>query len=382
MQKIAIIGAGRVGQVIARDLSDDKTFEVTVADNRGEHLERLSAKMKVQTVRADASRPGVIQALVAKSDIVVGALPGALGFFALKEVLAAKKTYVDISFMAEDPRRLHEEAKSQGVSMLYDFGVAPGMSNLTAALEARRVAPARRIRISVGGLPRVRTLPWEYEAPFSPSDVLAEYIRPARVRVAGRTVEMPALDDNILVNLPQIGTMESFLTDGLRSLLDTLDCPNMEERTLRYPGYRERIRLLADTGFFSTDPVSVNGVSVVPLDLTRKLLDIAWQAPRDSSEFTIMRIAVEGMSGNRPVERVVHVFDETDKARNETSMARTTGFPAAIAVRGIARGILKLGPGIHPPESVVENEAFIRFLFEELAKRNVRYETLEDRILP
>ena len=381
MKRVTVLGAGRVGRVIARDLASDNALQVTVADQCEEVLQKLAAELPVNTVKADLTRPGVIRELVSGKDAAAGALPGFMGFAALKEVIQAKTPYVDISFMAEDPRVLQKEAEAAFVPALYDFGVAPGMSNLVAALEARRLAPARRIRIAVGGLPRVRRAPWEYEAPFSPADVVEEYIRPARVRVNGTTVEKFALSERETVELPEVGTLESFLTDGLRSLVDTVDCPNMEERTLRYPGYSERIRLLLDSGFLSTVPVTINGAEVVPLDLTRKLLDDAWLSPDEPDELTIMRIAVEGESAGRSVERVVHLYDETDRKRNETSMARTTGFPAAAAIRAMVSGVLRLPPGVHPPEATAGNETFIRYLFDALAARNVRYDTLPDRFM-
>lgn len=381
MHRVTVLGAGRVGRVIARDLSSDSNIKVTLADKRGEYLAAQAEKMPVEPSVADFSKPGAIRELVRSSDIVVGAVPGEMGFCALKEVLAAQKPYVDISFMAEDPRELKKEAEAANVPVLYDFGVAPGMSNLIAAVEARRLAPARRISIAVGGLPKTRHLPWEYEAPFSPSDVVEEYLRPARVRVEGRMVEKPALSETVLVDLPGVGTLESFLTDGLRSLVDTVNCPNMEEKTLRYPGGRDRIKLLIDTGFLNTEPVDVDGVPVVPQQLTRRLLDAAWLSPQEPDEFTVMRILVEGIKDGKPVERTVHLYDETDKVLNESSMARTTGFPVAVAVRALLSGILKLEPGIHPPEAVASHEEFIRFLQDELVARSVRYTTLPDRIL-
>ncbi len=382
MKKITVLGSGRVGRIIARDLADEPTFDVTVADLRADALSALGAKMRIRTAAADLSHPGVIRELLSSCDMAVGALPGHLGFFALTEVLAAKKPYVDISFMAEDPRQLRETAKAASVPVLYDFGVAPGMSNLIAAMEAKRLSKPVRIAISVGGLPRTPRPPWGYEAPFSPADVVEEYIRPARVRVDGRTVDKPALSETMRVDMPGVGELESFLTDGLRSLLDTVDCPNMEERTLRYPGHRDKIQLLLDTGLLSETPVKINDVTIVPADLTRRLLEAAWQTPKTADELTVMQITAAGLDGNRRVERTVHLYDETDRTRNETSMARTTGFPAALAVRALAQGALHLSPGIHPPESVASDEGFVTFLFEGLAKRNVRYNRLDERVLP
>ena len=71
----------------------------------------------------------------------------------------------------------------------------------------------------VGGLPKIRTLPFEYKAPFSPIDVIEEYTRPARFIENGHIVIKPALSDAELIDFEKTGTLESFNTDGLRSIL-------------------------------------------------------------------------------------------------------------------------------------------------------------------
>jgi len=280
---------------------------------------------------------------------------------------------VDISFMPEDPRVLSADAEAAGVTVLYDFGVAPGMSNLIAAREALRLAPARHISIMVGGLPRKRTHPWEYAAPFSPADVIEEYVRPARIKSGGKAVSRPPLSGLEYVDIPGIGTLEAFHSDGLRSLVDTVDCPSMEEKTLRYPGHRDRIKLLSEAGFFDTNPIDIDGVSVRPRQVSLRLLENAWQMDDDSDEFTVMRIAVTGGEGPTYTRTNWTLLDNTDRAKGETSMARTTGFPAAIAARRLLDGTVPLGPGVYPPESLAGDDAFFFGLLEELEKRDVFY---------
>ena len=373
MHKLIILGAGRVGHVIARDLNDDSNIQVTIADRRTEYLDALCKKLECETVCADLSDIGAIERLASDHDLVIGALPGAMGLNALKGVVATGKPCVDISFMPEDPSGLDKEARRTGSRVLYDFGVAPGMSNLLAATAAMEVAPARQIRIVVGGLPMVRRQPWEYSAPFSPADVLEEYTRPARIKVSGKMVERVPLSGVELVEFPEVGTLEAFFTDGLRSLLQTIDCPGMEEKTLRYPGYAKKIGLLRDSGFLRSVPIEVNGVEIAPIDLTLKLLEPAWHLDDMMEEFTVMRITATG--GNRhPFTRVTwDLFDRTDRDRNETSMARTTGFPAAIVARRMLDGTIDLEPGIHPPEALAGNTAFVESILNDLNARKVVY---------
>ncbi|MCU0661374.1 MAG: saccharopine dehydrogenase NADP-binding domain-containing protein [Myxococcota bacterium] len=372
--KVAVLGSGRVGWVIARDLNEDANLKVTVIDRSTQSLERVSRRVGCATVVADLSNPGVVAQLSSDADLVVGALPGAMGLSTMEAVIDAGKPYVDISFMPEDPRELDSKARERGVPVLYDIGIAPGMSSMLATHAAKQIGVVRHLSILVGGLPNVRTQPWEYAAPFSPADVVEEYVRPARMRVGGHITMRPALSGIEHVDFPGIGTLEAFHTDGLRSLIDTLDCPSMEEKTLRWPGHADKIRLLRDAGFLSKESVEMPGGELVcPRDLTLKLLEEPWRLDDDSDEFTVMRVTVIG--GKEPnYSRVVwNVADRSDRTRKETSMARTTGFPAAILARMMLDGSLKLEPGVNPPETVARFDGAVERLLSELDSRGVHY---------
>jgi lysine 6-dehydrogenase len=353
-------------------LNEDENIHVTIADNRPEYLMSLKSKHGFDTLCADLEKQEAVFSAVAGYDLVVGALPGAIGLQTMQAVIAAKKPYVDISFMPEDPRYLNEAAKKAGVPVLYDIGVAPGTSNLLIAKGVRELAPASYCRCIVGGLPVLRKLPWEYEAPFSPIDVIDEYLRPARFKMGGEVMARHALSDVETFDIPGLGTLEGFLTDGLRSLLDTIDCPNMEEKTLRYPGHAERIKLLRDSGFLDDKEIQVGGVMVNAREFTFKLLEPAWFQREGSEEFTAMQILVVG--GEEKKRRTTWtLLDRTDPKRKETSMARTTGFPAAISARAILDGTAGLEPGVHAPEALGGNDDFISKMLKSLSARGVNF---------
>lgn len=379
MPKVMVLGAGRVGRVIARDLASDKDIQVAVADRRSGYLDELSERHGITGVATNLADSAALADAIGDYDLVVGALPGALGYTAMQGVIEGGKNYVDISFMPEDPRVIFDEAKAAGSTVLYDFGVAPGMSNLLAAREAKRLAPAKHINIMVGGLPRKRTHPWEYAAPFSPADVIEEYVRPARIKANGKYVSRPPLSGLEYIDVPGIGTLEAFHSDGLRSLVDTIDCPDMEEKTLRYPGHRDRIKLLSEAGFFDMDPINIDGVSVAPRQVSLHLLESAWQMDDDADEFTVMKIEVIGGEEPNYVKATWSLLDETDRRNGDSSMARTTGFPAAIAARKLLDGTIDLPPGIYPPETLAEDDAFVFGLLEDLEKRAVFYSREEDQ---
>lgn len=143
-------------------------------------------------------------------------------------------------------------AKQKNVTAIVDCGVAPGMSNWVLGHYNTQMK-IQEFECMVGGLPMQRIKPWEYKAPFSPVDVIEEYIRPARYVVNGEIITRPALSDAELIDFPVVGTLESFNTDGLRSILFTMKhIPNMKEKTLRYPGHIALIQSLQKPGFLVT----------------------------------------------------------------------------------------------------------------------------------
>ena len=375
--KTLVLGAGLVGRIIALDLAGDAQRQVTVVDidpNRLAEAERAGAQGGVQLTaqEADCSDSQAIASLCDEHELVVGALPSHLGLQTLETVIRAGCPYCDISFMAEDARAHHALALERGVTAIVDCGVAPGMSNLLAGIAARRLQPCRSITIRVGGLPVDRSGPWAYKAPFSPYDVIEEYLRPARLVRDGAIVVREALSEPINITYPHVGELEAFNTDGLRSLADTLDVPHMTEQTLRYPGYRDAIMLLRESGLLDETPIEVDGVMVTPRSLTCAKLFPLWTYAPGEADLTIMRVEAEGDVDGVPTHVQWDLYDEYDPATGFLSMARTTGFPATIMARAIESGFVDR-PGVHPPEALADVPGLLEHLFEGLVARGVKY---------
>jgi lysine 6-dehydrogenase len=373
-KKIVVLGAGLVGKAIAIDLSKD--FDVTSVDINEEALGALSAS-GIRTSRLDASDQNALRSFISPFDLVVGAVPGFMGFKTAAAVIGAGKSMVDISFFPEDAFALDEEAKKKGVTIVTDCGVAPGISNLVAGYHYKRMK-IEYYECLVGGLPVVREWPYEYKAVFSPIDVIEEYVRPARYVQNGALVVKEALSDPELIYFENVGTLESWNSDGLRSLIKTLPgIPNMIEKTLRYPGCIEYLRVLRETGFFSYDEVDIRGVKVRPIDLTAKLLFPKWKLKPGEEEFTVMRIRVSGEEAGRLKSYEYNVLDRTDKTTGTISMARTTGYTCTAAVNLVANGKFAR-KGICPAEYLGDDEDNFRFIFRYLKDRGVIYSITEN----
>ena len=369
---VLVLGCGLVGRPMALDLANDESFNVTVADINLKNLKKIPASLPIKKMQKDLLNPDQLKSLFKKADIVVNAVPGFMGFNTLKEIIKAKKDVVDIAFFPENPFELDELAKQNNVTAVVDCGVAPGMSNLLAGYVNSILDKTETVLIYVGGLPVVREFPYEYKAGFSPIDVIEEYTRPARYIENGTLVIRPALSDPEFLNFDEVGTLEAFNSDGLRTLAETLKAPNMKEKTLRYPGHIEKMRVLRESGFFSQDEVDVNGIKIKPIDFTSKLLFPMWELKEGDEEFTVMKVIVEGEKDKKKIRYTYNLLDRHDKKTNIHSMARTTGYTATTMVRLLAKGMFDQ-KGICPPEYIGQKPECVDFVLNELKGKGVIY---------
>lgn len=373
MQKVIVLGAGLVGKAMAIDLA--KKFDVTSADFNEDALASLK-QHNIKTQKLDFSNLKLLAQTIQPFDLVIGAVPGFMGFQTVKTVIECGKNMVDISFFPEDPFLLDDLAKKHNVTIVTDCGVAPGMGNIILGYHNQRMQ-IKSYECLVGGLPVVREWPYEYKAVFSPIDVIEEYVRPARYVQSGEIVIKEALSDSELIKFEGVGTLESWNSDGLRSLIKTMpNIPNMIEKTLRYPGNIEYLRVLRESGFFSYEEIDVKGQKVRPIDLTAKLLFPKWKLKPGEEEFTVMRIKISGDENGQKKTYQYNLLDRTDKTTGTLSMARTTGYTCTAAAHLVADKKFTR-KGICPPEYLGEDESHFNFIQQYLKERNVNYQVTE-----
>ena len=374
MKRIAVLGCGLVGAAIAQDLSRESDLEVTVADSSEEALARLKKQAAVRTRTSDLSRSGEIAAAVREADVVVGALPGRLGFAMLETVIAAGKPIADISFSPEDLLSLDAAAREKGITAVVDCGVSPGISNFAVGRAAAELAEVDEVTILVGGLPADRRRPFGYAIVFSATDVIEEYTRPARVVENGRIVTREALSEVEPVEFPGVGTLEAFLTDGLRTLLTTVRAKNMREKTMRHPGHADAMRALRDYGFFDPRAMDAGGVTVSPRAVSERLLSRAWKLAEGEEEFTALRVGVSGRDANGALRSYeFNLLDRTSRENGRTSMARTTGFPCTVIAAMLARGLYR-DPGVRPLEFLAREPDLSKHFLDALRARGLEFQ--------
>jgi saccharopine dehydrogenase-like NADP-dependent oxidoreductase len=180
------------------------------------------------------------------------------------------------------------------------------------------------------------------------------------------------LTDNATMEFDGVGPLACLHTDGLRTLLRTMEIPDMWEETLRYPGHADQMRVLRDAGFLGTDPVDVNDVEIRPIDLVATLIAPHWVFQPGEPDLTIMRLIIAGEEDGKPVTYTYDLHDEYDPETGTLSMARTTGYTCTAVARLVLEGGFKQ-KGICPPEFVGMTDGCREQVEKYLADRGVVY---------
>jgi len=349
--KVLVLGAGNIGKAVAWDLRDD--FEVHVADINREKLSEVSEF--AAPLELDASNFDELVNAMKSFELVVGALPGSMGYRAVRAAIAAGVDMVDVSFMPQNPLELRDQAENAGVTVIFDAGFAPGLSHVLMGRIWGEIDILESGRIYVGGLPKVPKPPLYYRITWSPKDLIEEYVRPARVIRGGGLTSVDPLEEIRRVKIDGF-EFEAFPSDGLRSLLDSVRAGTLEEWTLRWPGHLEKMKILKELGFFRKENVDFT-LGVITLPMTY-----------ESPDFSIMRVEGVGLLNGERTRMAYTVYDE--ERGGFTSMSRLTGFTAAAVVRLVAEG--SCIHGVIPPEILgMRIDTFGRII-DELRERGVK----------
>ncbi|MHB1868885.1 MAG: saccharopine dehydrogenase family protein [Nitrososphaerales archaeon] len=389
--EVIVLGCGLIGTAIALDfLESNLVSRVTVVDLSGERLRSLqqrasklsgidpvsgsNAKLaeKLHTVELDiVKQRDELLKLFQKSDLGVGALPFGIAEESVQAALEAGISFVDLihSWRYEKSSQLDTKAKQKGITLIPACGFAPGLTNILAKYAADQMEDVDSVRISVGGIPEVPKQPLNYKIVFAIESVLEEYTRDALVVRDGKKVVLPALSEveELTFNELPDQKFEAFITDGLSTLPETLKKVKfMEEKTIRWQGHVDQIKLLIDLGFVSERPVNLKttGARVSPRALLTTLLDKKLAMHQGDKDMTLMRVAVQGRKKKGDRASRIHQYemiDRFDVTTQTTSMARTTAYPCSTVCQMILEGKIT-ERGFIPPELVIKDDRFDEFI--------------------
>jgi saccharopine dehydrogenase-like NADP-dependent oxidoreductase len=373
--KALVLGCGNIGSVAAEDLAKSmKSTEIVVADKDSSRAKAAAERIRrtnVTWIQIDSARRNELVNALKEFDLVMGFLPGNLGYRLAEACVDAGKDLVDVSYMVENPLSLNAKALKADATIVPDCGLAPGVSNFLVGHAVKELEKVQAVHIMVGGLPEKPVPPLGYTITWSPASLIDEYVRASRIVKAGRIAEAETLGGLEELEFPGVGKLEAFYTDGLRTLLDTISgVKEMWEKTLRYPGHAEKIRLLKTLGFFEESQIHFDGIAASPRRLTTRLFEQKLWKP-EIKDIVALKVEVSGIRGGKRVHYVYHLLDHYDEKNHVTAMARTTAYPASIVAQLILEKAVK-EKGVVAPERLGMHKALFERFSDELEKRGVK----------
>jgi lysine 6-dehydrogenase len=370
--KYLLLGSGLQGTAIAFDLlrQAEGTTRLTVVDQEATPLERLRTRLegdtRLSTVICDVTDSQALAPLMAEADVVISAVNYWFNDSLARQAVEQRSHFLDLGGNNDVVARelsLDAQARAQGVTVIPDCGLAPGMAGILAYDLHGTFEEVQDLRIRVGGLPQHPRPPLNYMLLFAVQGLINEYVEPCLV-----------VRDGELRTIPGLTELEAFQTSGgISTLPQTLQgkVRNLDYKTIRYKGHCDKFRLLLELGLCAEEPVQLRDVEFAPREFLGLVLEKALSAPDE--DVTLVLIEAEGTAGGRLCRRALRIVDTYDAVHGISSMMRTTGYPAAIIAAMLARGEIA-EPGAQPQELVVPAQRFIA----ELARRGIALQREEE----
>lgn len=380
--RMLVLGAGLQGSACAFDLLNTQAVErVILADVRVGTLPHFLQPFvggRLAHVALDVRDADAVRAIYAQCDAVCSAIPYYLNLPLAQLAVDAGVHFADLggnTAIVLEQQKLDAAAKQQGVSIVPDTGLAPGMVNIIAQHGIEQFESVETVRLFVGGLPQVPEPPVGYQIAYSIEGVVDYYTTPSLVISNGARETRVALSDIEPVRFAEpLGELEAFHTAGGLSTMVYRYAgriPNMEYKTLRYPGHARIMEAIRELGLFSTEPVDVKGQQVVPRDV---FVRVAGEKLRKQKpDLVALRVEVTGTRDGVRSTRAWEVVDHFDAAHGITAMMRTTGYTLSITSQLQVMGIIP--PGVQTPDQCVPPQRY----FAMLAERGVMVRDLETR---
>jgi lysine 6-dehydrogenase len=372
-----VLGAGKMGVVLAKDLIDsDAKNRVILVDYDKKQLKTASdfiQNKRLSTIQADVENKRQRDNVFKGQDVALSALLHKHSLLAMEAALQAGMHFVDLAGEFTPERQEYDgQAKRKGITLLSGVGVSPGITNVCVGRGVHLLDTTEKALIYVGGIPVHPKPPLKYRIVYAVNSLLGLYQRQVPIIRDGRTKMVPALSGVESVSFdPPFSEMECFFSDGLNSLIHTMKGKvkkELWEKTLRHQGHSQEIKTLKDCGLFSTRPIRVSGQEVVPREILEILLDSRIKLGKEK-DATLLRVLVTGKKSGKAQTHVFEMVDHYDTQKSYTSMAKTTSFPASIAAQMIVSGDIRRR-GCQFPEGVFHSRLYEPFM-EELKRRGV-----------
>ena len=371
-----VLGYGKIGRTIVADLSKYQQEKIiNVYDPFIKNTVELPRNVKLH--KTDPLSEENIPKIFKKDVVIISALPAKLRGKLILAVIKGSANLVDITFGNDDIREYLPLSGDSSFLIIPDCGLAPGISNFIVGKFTGAFEELENVEIYVGGLPNKPVPPLEYKITFASDSVVDEYINPAKVVENGKIVVREALSGIEEFPNDSLGhPLEVFYTDGLRSLIDTIRSPrNMFEKTIRYKGHAEKVKILRELGFFDSAERDIDGNMVIPRKLTEKILDEKLRYP-EIGDTVILKIRVSGMKNGKKLIMEANMIYRCEARPDYTGMSITTASPASVIAQMIGENMIR-GKGIVTMEEIASGEGIFDEFIKRLSDRGVKIDIKE-----
>ncbi|HMI85689.1 MAG TPA: saccharopine dehydrogenase family protein [Polyangiaceae bacterium] len=251
MRDVAIVGAGKIGSMIADWLGHAGDYQVTVIDKSHDQLARLRLDPKVERLALDVEDPAALARALTGKFAVLSAAPFQVTGKVAEAAAYAGVHYLDLTEDVAVTRQVKALAVGAKTAFIPQCGLAPGFIAFVAYDLTKRFESLHDVRLRVGALPQFPSNALNYNLTWSTDGVINEYCEPCDVIADGVLRTVPALEQREEFSLDGV-TYEAFNTSGgIGTLCETLQgrVRNLNYRTIRYPGHAVIMRaLLNDLG--------------------------------------------------------------------------------------------------------------------------------------
>jgi len=378
--QIALLGSGMMGRAIAYDLNlNPRIDRILVCDidmTFAQDVARFIGSDKIIPTWVDVRNLTGTRKAIEGSVVVISAIHYQFNYMLSKMAIEMGAHFIDLGgnpHVVGQQLTLNEAAKSKGVTIIPDTGLAPGMVQIITSHGASKFDKLENISIRVGGLPQNPKPPLNYSVVFSVEGLINEYVEDAIVIRDGRVQPVKSLTEvEEIIFPPPFGKLEAFQTAGGSSTLPITfygRVKNLDYKTIRYPGHSQIFQTLISLGLCSSEEIIINGLKVTPRKITGLLLEKALRG--EGKDAVLMSIAIDGTVGGKNRSLTYRMIDYYDDKTNLTAMMRSTGFPSAIIAQMLAEGKIEK-KGVVPQELSVPPEQFV----QEIARRNLKLEEI------
>jgi lysine 6-dehydrogenase len=371
---ILIFGSGRMSRAIAYDLCMNSQNEICIVDRNQKALDSAASYLPQDQVSVhmfNIDHRDDVQTFMRSFDIAISAVPYSYNYQLAKSALATQTHFIDLggnNDMVQKERGLFVKAKKNGVTIIPDCGLAPGLTSVITKDIVEQLDHVDCVQLRVGGLPIHPTPPLNYQIVFSPYGLINEYVEDAILLDHGKIVKKQSLTELEKIRFPHpFGNMEAFVTSGGCSTLPYTykdKIFNLNYKTIRYPGHCEKFKTLLELGFAKQKKIKCGNSDISPREVLATLL--MDHLPHNEKDVVLLKVVSKGEKNHNKIRIEYVMTDYYDDITNMTAMMRTTGFPVSIIAQMIEEGIIT-SHGVFCPEEIVPCKPF----FDELKKRHI-----------